>query len=69
MFTPARALWVDANQQKRLKFLVASGKTPQKIALRARIVLLAGAGRPNHAIAGELGISRSPTFPEAARSS
>jgi transposase len=58
MFTPAPALWVDANQAKRLRFLVAAGKTPQKIALRARIVLLAGAGRPNHAIAAELGISR-----------
>src|SRR5215469_4621674 len=58
MFKPAPALWVDANQEKRLKHLVVAGKTPQKIALRARIVLLAGQGVPNHAIAGELGISR-----------
>ncbi len=58
MFKPAPALWIDANQEKRLKFLSGSGKTPQKIALRARIVLLAGEGVPNHAIAAELGISR-----------
>ena len=51
MFKPAPALWVDANQEKRLKSLVVSGKTPQKIVLRARIILLAGAGVPNHAIA------------------
>ena len=58
MFKPAPALWVDANQEKRLKFLVASGKTPQRIARRARIALLAGAGAPNHAIAAQLGVSR-----------
>jgi transposase len=58
MFKPAPALWVDANQEKRLKSLVVAGKTPQRIALRARIALLAGQGVPNHAIAGQLGISR-----------
>ena len=35
-----------------------SGKTPQKIALRARIVLPGGEGVANHAIAGRLGTSR-----------
>lgn len=58
MFTPARALELEENQRKRLKSLVASGKTPQKIALRARIILLASQGRPNHAIARELQTSR-----------
>lgn len=58
MFKPAPALWIDATQEKRLKCLVGSGKTSQKVALRARIVLLAGRGVPNHAIAGQLGISR-----------
>jgi transposase len=58
MFTPAKALHVDDNQRKRLQHLAESGKTPQKLALRARIVLEAGAGRPNHAIAQALGISR-----------
>lgn len=58
MFKPAPALSIDANQEQRLKFLVGSGKTPQKVALRARIVLLAGQGMPNHAIASQLGIGR-----------
>jgi len=58
MFKPAPGLWIDTNQEKRLKFLAGSGKTPQKVALRARIVLLAGQGVANHAIAGQLAISR-----------
>jgi transposase len=58
MFTPARALDVDQNQRKRLQQLVRCGKTPQKIALRARIILAAGEGQPNHAIARQLGFSR-----------
>jgi transposase len=58
MFTPAAALEIDDHQHRRLQALAQSGKTPQKIALRARIVLLAGAGRPNHAIAQELQVSR-----------
>jgi transposase len=58
MFTPARALAIDDTQRKRLRFLANSGKTPQKVALRARIVLLASEGVPNHAIAARLGTSR-----------
>jgi len=58
MFTPASALYVDSNQRKRLESLVNSGRTAQKIALRARLVLMAGDGMPNHAIANELGTSR-----------
>jgi transposase len=58
MFTPARALTIDENQWKRLRFLANSGKTPQKVALRARIVLLASEGVPNHAIAARLGTTR-----------
>jgi transposase len=38
--------------------LESSGGTPQKIALRARIILQAAQGRANLAIAKELGISR-----------
>jgi transposase len=58
MFTPARALPIDENQRKRLRFLANSGKTPQKVALRARIVLLASEGVPNNAIAARLGTTR-----------
>jgi len=58
MFTPAAALQVDENQRKRLRHLARSGKTPQRIALRARIILAAAEGRPNHAIARQLEVSR-----------
>jgi transposase len=58
MFPPAPPLHVDPNQRKRLKQLAASGRTPQKIALRTRIILQATEGRPNHAIARELKVSR-----------
>jgi len=58
MFTPAPALFVDGNQRQHLTRLAGSGKTPQKVALRARIVLLAAKGTPNHAIARQLAISR-----------
>jgi transposase len=58
MFQPAPALRMDANQEKRLQALVRSGATPQKIARRARLVLLAAQGVANHAIAAQLGISR-----------
>lgn len=58
MFQPAPALWVDANQSKRLQSLVKSGKTPQKVGMRARIILLAAEGVPNHAIGARLGIGR-----------
>ncbi len=58
MFTPAAPLPLEKNQERQLRALVGSGKTAQKVALRARIVLLAGEGLANHAIAGRLGTSR-----------
>src|SRR3989442_283945 len=58
MFEPARSLALDAPQRKRLAFLVRAGNTPQKLAQRARIILLAAAGRPNAAVAREVGVSR-----------
>ncbi len=58
MFQPAAVLWIDDNQQKRLEQLIQSGKTQQKIVLRARIVLLAGQGMPNNAISQQVSASR-----------
>jgi transposase len=54
----ATALHCDRNQRSRLEHLESSGGTPQRIALRARIVLRAADGRANLAIAKELGVSR-----------
>lgn len=58
MFAPAKPLLLDEDQRKRLKHLAGCGNTPQKIALRARIVLEAAEGRPNLAISRVLGVSR-----------
>jgi hypothetical protein len=43
-------LALDAIQRKRLEFLVRASSTSQKLAQRARIILLAAAGQPNAAI-------------------
>ena len=54
----ATALICDPQQRSHLEHLEASGGTPQKIALRARIILKAADGEANFVIAKELGISR-----------
>jgi len=54
----AAALHCDRNQRARLEQLKSSGATPQKIALRVRIVLRAADGWANQTIARELGVSR-----------
>src|SRR5947209_18462933 len=62
MFTPAPALPIDPNQRKRLAHLVRAGTTPQKVAQRARIILLASEGMPNRAIAQAVDVSRTPVL-------
>jgi len=54
----AAALRVSEDDRELLEALVRGGKTPQKAALRARIVLGAAEGRANIALARELGVSR-----------
>src|SRR5881409_1669496 len=61
MWQPAPALRVNQEDRQWLEALLRSGKTPQRVALRARMVLGAAEGRANHALAKELGISR-PTL-------
>src|SRR5215475_10515238 len=58
MFVPAAALDVDDAQKRQLEFLVRAGTTPQKIARKCRVVLLASQGVPNHSIAQQTGLSR-----------
>lgn len=58
MFEPARALPLDSTKAKELKRLVASGKTAQKVVLRAQIVLFASEGISNSGIAKRLETSR-----------
>src|SRR3989442_15095415 len=54
----APALPLGDADRELLSALVRGGNTPQKVALRARIVLGAAEGRANLALARELGVSR-----------
>ena len=58
MFTPATAIAIESPTIQQLESLVRSGNTPQRIALRCRVILLAGQGVASHSIARELGLSR-----------
>src|SRR6266404_6386247 len=58
MWEPAKAVVVSAADRVALEALARAGKTPQKIALRARIVLGAATGQSNHDLAHTLDTSR-----------
>lgn len=58
MWKSAEALAVSVEDREWLMGLVRRGNTPQKVALRARVVLGAAAGQSNNSLAQELGISR-----------
>lgn len=58
MFATAAPLGVTADQKRELEALVRNGSSPQKVALRCRLLLLANQGVANHAIAQQLNISR-----------
>ena len=58
MFAPATALPCDALQKRRLEHLVRAGKTPQKVVLRAKIILLAVKGLSNNRIAKDMQTTR-----------
>jgi transposase len=63
MWTSKAALTLTLEDQATLAGLVRSGKTEQRIALRARILLGAAEGKSNNAVAKELKTSR-PTVVE-----
>jgi transposase len=58
MWTSSAALAVTLESRQELERIVRSGKTEQRVALRARIVLGAADGKSNNALARELGTSR-----------
>ena len=58
MFAPAAALALEATQQGLLEALARAGTTPQRVARRCHVILLASQGFANHAIAKQLGLSR-----------
>lgn len=58
MFTPADALSLNSSQKQVLESLARAGSTPQLLARKCNVVLLASEGTPNHAIAQQTGLSR-----------
>ena len=54
---PAPPLVIDESERAELRALAGAGRTEQRIATRARIVLRAADGRPNRTIADELAVS------------
>ena len=61
MPNPAAALALSQDQKAELDTLVRNGNTPQKIAVRCRLLLLANEGVANQSIAQQLNLSR-PTI-------
>jgi len=58
MFRAAAPLAITAEQKWELELLLRNGNSPQKVALRCKILLLANQGAPNTGIAHELNVSR-----------
>ena len=61
MFAAAGALKLTKEERDELARLVANGRTPQKLARRARVILFANEGISNRQIAARAGVSR-PTI-------
>src|SRR5271156_4949198 len=58
MPSPAPALALSADQKTELENLVRNGGSPQKVALRGRLLLMAHEGVSNQSIAEQLSVSR-----------
>ena len=58
MFTPAAALILDRSQKLTLESLARAGATPQSMARKCRVILLASEGISNNRIADQTGLSR-----------
>jgi len=58
MFTPATALSLNPAQKRLLESLSQAGSTPQGLARKCDVILLASQGMPNNAIAQQMGLSR-----------
>src|SRR5438093_12785234 len=58
MWEAAKALPLSVGERELLEGFARAGSTPQKIALRIRIVLRSAEGVATHRLAAELGTSR-----------
>jgi len=59
MWTAAEPLEITETHRRTLERWLRAQKTPQQVAVRTRIILMAAEGTANNRIAGELGVSRS----------
>lgn len=59
MLTPHYEITLSDAEHRQLQALVRAGKTPQQLATRAAIILLAQDGVPNQQIADEVSTSRT----------
>ena len=67
MFAPATALQLTREERAEIDHIVANGRTPQKLARRARIIALAADGTPNRQIAMLVGVSRPTVIAQRRR--
>ena len=58
MFNPATALPLDLSQKYVLESLARAGATPQSVARKCKVILLASQGLSNNLIARQTGLSR-----------
>jgi transposase len=58
MFAPAAALALSSTQKQALESLARAGRTPQLLARKCRVILLASEAVANNAIAQQTGLSR-----------
>src|SRR3954447_22097348 len=58
MFSAAAPLAISADQKRELDLLLRNGNSPQKVALRCKVLLLAHEGVANASIADQLEVSR-----------
>ncbi|MDQ6760508.1 MAG: IS630 family transposase, partial [Acidobacteriota bacterium] len=58
MFSRAAALALTDDQKAEIQSLVRRGSTPQRVATKGRLILLAQQGLANHSIAKQLSVSR-----------
>ena len=67
MVAPASALQLTREERSEIDRIVADGRTPQKLARRARIIALAADGMPNLQIAAQLNVSRPTVIAQRRR--
>src|SRR5258708_10072173 len=59
MFTPATALSLDVSEKQALETMARAGRTPQVVARKCKVILLASEGVSNNGIGQQTGLSRA----------